>query len=238
MKKIFKAGILIAALVVPASVFIFLKFFGQNHYKLPTYIPQIDSTSGQIMTHKVEDVTGVRYDTVFQTVPDFQLIDQEGKTVTSAITKSKVYVADFIFTRCGSICPKLSTELVRVQDAFVNDPQVLILSHTIDPDYDTPAILKAYAKEYDAMQNKWYFLTGDKHQLYNLAHKGYFIAVQEGEQKADPNETFTHSEKLILIDKNRHIRGFYDGTSKKEVDRLILEIKVLLDIEKTEQPSN
>lgn len=233
MQKILKAGILIVALVVPASIFIFLKYFGRNQYQLPTYIPKIDSTTGGVMTHKVDTPEGVRYDTLFHTVPDFDLTDQNGNRITAAATKGKIYVADFIFTRCGTICPKLSTELGRVQEAFAQNDKVLILSHTIDPEYDTPEVLAGYAKRYEAKPGKWYFLTGDKTQLYQLAHKGYYIAAQEAEQKGEPDETFSHSDKLILIDSAGHIRGFYDGTSKKDVDRLILEIKVLLDIEKS-----
>ena len=231
MQKIIKAGILIAALVIPASAFIFLKFFGKNHYQLPTYIPRIDSASGEVIRVKVETPQGTRYDTVFHQVPDFALTDQNGQPVTQALTKGKIYVADFIFTRCGTICPRLSTQLGRVQEAFEQNPKVILLSHTIDPEFDTPTVLAGYAKRYEAKAGKWYFLTGDKKQLYDLAHKGYYIAAQEAEQKTTPDETFSHSDKLILIDSQGHIRGFYDGTSKKDVDRLILEVKVLLDIE-------
>jgi protein SCO1 len=223
-KNILKTGILITALVLPVFIFLFLKSFGTNHYTLPTFIPAIDSTSGEV---KISNG-----DTVFHQIPPFHLIDQEGKPFTNQEVKGKVYIADFIFTRCGSICPTMSKELSRFQDVFQNNSNVLIVSHSVDADYDSPQVLKAYAKEYDAIPNKWYFLTGDKHQIYWLAHKGYFIPLQESEGKADPNETFTHSEKVMLIDWDGHIRGFYDGTQRNDIDRLILETRVLLDIQK------
>ncbi len=224
MKNIKKTGILIVALVIPVFIYLFLKGFGTNHYKLPRFIPQIDSTNDAPIIKNG--------DTLFRTIPDFSLIDQEGKVFDQTKTKGKIYVADFIFTRCASICPQMSKQLSRFQDTFSNQNNVLIVSHSVDADYDTPNVLTAYAKEYDAEKGKWYFLTGDKKQIYNLAHKGYFIPLQETEGETDPNNTFTHSERLILIDWNGVIRGFYDGTDKKDVDRLILETKILVDIKK------
>lgn len=234
MKRASRVGALIVILVIPTLIIFFLKGFGQNHFKLATYIPQIDSTTGQILVKQKKTWYGTEPDTVFRTIPPFSLTDQNGQTITSNLTKGKVYVANFIFTRCTSICPRMSSELTRVQSIFANNPDVLLISHSIDPTYDTPEILKSYANKYGAISGKWYFLTGDEQQIYQLAKKGYFLPTQKDEEKTTPDETFTHSEKLILIDKEGHIRGFYDGTDKQDVDRLVLELRVLLEIYKTE----
>ncbi len=110
-----------------------------------------------------------------------------------------------------------------------------MLSHTVDPEHDRPEQLKAYARKYDAIPGKWYFLTGSKSQIYNLAMHGYYLpTVDAGLKEGNPNETFIHSEKLVLVDKEGIVRGFYDGTNKEDVDRLVLEIRVLLDIYRKE----
>jgi protein SCO1 len=223
MKNYTKAGVLTIALVLPAFIFLFLHQCTDNHYKLPYYVPKMDTATGQI-TMKGKD-------TVFHTVPPFVLTDQNNQQVTEALTKNKIYVADFIFTRCATICPKITSQLVRIQKEFADD-SVLILSHTIDPDYDTPEVLKGYATNNDAQDGVWYFLTGNKASLYDLAHKGYYIAATEDEKKTDAIQTFSHSDKLILIDKEGHIRGFYEGTNPSDVDRLRAEIKVLIEIYK------
>jgi protein SCO1/2 len=229
MHKLLKAGILIVLLVLPASVFLFLRGFGKNHYTVRTYYPLIDSGTGEPIIRKKIEFDREVNDTLFHQIPAFSLIDQNGKQVTSAITENKIYVANFIFTRCTSICPKMSTELSRVQEAFLNQPNVLLLSHTVDPENDTPDIIKAYAAEYKAIPAKWYFLTGDKGAIYQLAQKGYKIpAVDLSSETQSPEDMFIHSEKLVLVDQNRHIRGYYDGTDPKEVDRLVLETKILL----------
>ena len=235
-QKTVKAGILIAALVVPALIFLYLKGFGENHYELPYMIPLTDSTTGNVMMRKNPNPKWKQpeMDTVFHTIPAWKLTDENGKEFLGESLKGKIYVADFFFTRCGSICPKMSTELTRLQDTFSQEEEVQIASFSVDPVHDTPEILREYAKKYDARSGKWHFLTGTKTQIYPLAVKGYFIPVADASEydKAvkSPDETFIHSEKLILVDKEGHIRGFYDGTNKKDVDRLVLEIRVLLKI--------
>ncbi len=241
MQKFIKAGILITALAVPAFVFLFLKGFGENHYQLPKLVPVIDSTTGEV---KMKKNLNPRWnepatDTVFHTIPAWTLTDENAQAFSSTKMKGKIYVADFFFTRCTSICPKMSTQLTRVQDVFANSPEVQLLSFSVDPTHDSPEKLQAYAKNYDAKPDKWHFLTGTRQQIYPLAIKGYFIPVADASEydKAvkTPDETFIHSEKLILVDKEGYIRGFYDGTDKKDVDRLILEIKVLQKIYETEK---
>lgn len=234
-----KAGILIAALVVPALIFLYLKGFGENHYELPYMIPLTDSTTGNVMMKKHQNPrwNEPEMDTVFHSIPNWKLTDENGKDFLGESLKGKIYVADFFFTRCETICPKMSTELTRVQDTFSQNEDVQFASFSVDPTHDTPEMLRMYAKKYDAKAGKWHFLTGTKSQIYPLAIKGYFIPVADASEydKAvkTPDETFIHSEKLILVDKEGHIRGFYDGTDKKDVDRLILEIRVLVKIYET-----
>lgn len=229
-KNIKKVGILIGILAVPTFIFVFLKFFGQNYYKLPYLMPEIDET-GQVI------VNGV--DTVFHKIPAYELIDQNGAKFSSAQTKGKIYVADFFFTRCGSICPKLSTNLSRVQSIFSADPNVIIVSHSVDPKHDSSSVLKKYAQKYDAKSGKWYFLTGDKATIYNIAIKGYKLPAADASEYDKKirsiDETFIHSEKLLLIDKEGYIRGIYDGTYSPDVERLIAEIKVLSEIYKSKK---
>lgn len=227
-----KAGTLLATLVVPALVYLLLRFGTQNYYVLPRYLPKIDSTSGEPLMGKVRTADGRTItDTLYNHIPPFRLIDQNSKVVDQSIVADKIYVADFFFTRCGTICPKVSSQLTRVQDIFRDKPDVIFLSHTVDPEHDRPAELKAYARKHEAIPGKWYFLTGSKAGIYNLAMHGYYLpAVDAGVREGKPDETFIHSEKLVLVDKEGIVRGFYDGTDPKDVDRLVLEIRVLLDI--------
>ncbi|GAB3687862.1 SCO family protein [Spirosoma flavus] len=227
-----KAGILLATLLIPALLYLFLRFGTQNHYVLPRYLPKIDSAKGEPLIGNVTLINGkVIRDTIYNHIPPFSLIDQDGKMVDESIVKGKIYVADFFFTRCGTICPRMSSQLTRVQDIFRNNPDIVFLSHTVDPEHDNPEKLKAYAQKYEAIPGKWHFLTGSKAAIYELAMHGYYLpAVDKGVKEGKPDETFIHSQKLVLVDKEGIVRGFYDGTDKEDVDRLVLEIRVLLDI--------
>ncbi len=223
-----KVGILIAILAVPTFIFVLLRLFGQNYYKLPYYMPKLDD-SGEVIIQNG--------DTVFHQIPEYKLLNQDGKLFSTASLKGKIYVADFFFTRCGTICPKLSTNLSRVQSIFSADTNVVILSHTVDPKHDSSSVLKEYAKKYDAKDGKWIFLTGDKEEIYKIAIEGYKLAVADA-STYDKNvksidETFIHSDKLMLIDKHGFVRGIYDGTKITDVERLIGEIKVLTEIYKS-----
>lgn len=232
MNKYRKAGTLLLTLMVPAFAYILLRACTQNHYTLPRYIPVIDSTSGVAVMQTITDKDGEkREDTLFRHVPGFTLIDQDGEQVNQSITKGKIHVAGFFFTRCSTICPKLQLSLSRVQEVFKERNDVALLSYSVDPENDKAEQLKAYATKMGAKEGMWYFLTGDKAQIYNLAQRGYFLpVVDHGVSYGKPDETFIHSEKLVLVDKEGIIRGFYDGTDKKDVERLIVEIRVLLDI--------
>ena len=229
MNKTLKAGLLIAMLVVPALVFLLLKGFGQNHYSLPRYIPRIDSASGQVMTVRRELNGREVTDTLFRTLPDFRMTNQQGQVITQEAVKGKIHVADFFFARCPGICPKMSSQMQRVQDAFLNDSDVVILSYTVDPKNDTVAALERYADQYGAQPGRWHLLTGGKREIYDLAKRGYYVTAKEDDSTStNLEDQFVHTDKFVLVDRDGVIRGFYNGTSREDVDKLILEIKVLL----------
>lgn len=157
-------------------------------------------------------------------VPDFKMVNQEGVAVTNETFKGKIYIADFIFLRCPTICPIMNVELKRVHDYFKNDKDILFVSYTIDPENDSIPVLKAYADRLGVKVDKWHFLHGDKHQTYDLAEKGYFAQAYDD---AEAPGGYAHSGGFILVDQNRHIRGVYDGTNTEDVNRLIKEIVIL-----------
>jgi len=173
----------------------------------------------------------VQYKSKYHTIADFSFINQNGKTVTQKNYEGKIYVADFFFTTCGSICPKMTTNLVEVQNAFLNNPKVLILSHSVLPDVDDVAKLKAYALKNGVNDKKWNLVTGDKAAIYRIARKSY-LAVKQG--KADELYDMVHTENFVLVDTKRRVRGFYDGTKKEEIQRLIADINWLCDDKKKE----
>jgi protein SCO1 len=163
-------------------------------------------------------------DTVYHTIADFELVNQYGACVKKETTSNKIYVANFFFATCQSICPEMSTNLADVQAAFKNNDSLLILSHSVNPLHDTVEVLKNYADTYQAEQNKWHLLTGDKKQIYDLAKVSYLVNALEDDGTP---EGFLHSELLLLIDTKSRIRGMYDGTNKAEVKKLIEDIKLL-----------
>lgn len=163
-------------------------------------------------------------DTVYHKIADFKFVDQDSAEVTNETFKDKIYVADFFFTSCRTICPKMKTQMLRVYDTLQNDPDVLILSHTIDPEYDTVGLLHDFAERLGVKSNKWHFVTGNKDDIYKIAQTSYFATAME--DKTEP-DGFIHSGAFLLIDKDRRIRGKYDGTVEEDVNRLIVDIKRL-----------
>lgn len=163
-------------------------------------------------------------DTIYHKRGNFSLVNQAGEIITQEIIKNKLYVANFFFATCQSICPEMSTNLTLVQKAFETDDSLLILSHSVNPLHDTVEVLKNYALTYNAKKNKWHFLTGNKKQIYDLARNDYMVTALEDDGTA---EGFLHSELFILIDTKGRIRGMYDGTNKGEVETLITDIKRL-----------
>ncbi len=166
----------------------------------------------------------VQYVQKYHTIADFSFINQNGKTITQKDYEGKIYVADFFFTTCGSICPIMTRNMVDVQKAFLKNPKVMILSHTVMPDVDSVPVLKKYALEKGVVDAKWNLVTGDKKDIYSMARKSY-LAVKLGK----PSELYdmVHTENFILVDAKRRVRGFYDGTKKEEIQRLIDDINWL-----------
>ena len=163
-------------------------------------------------------------DTTAYMIPEFSLVNQDSALVNNGSLADFIYISDFFFMSCPSICPKVKKQMLRIYDKFEQNPQVKLVSHTIDPKRDTPARLKIYAENLEVNTDKWFFLTGHKDTMMDLAH-AYFVSAME-----DPEAPggFDHSGKILLVDKNRHIRAFADGTEAKEVDAFLIKINQLL----------
>ena len=162
----------------------------------------------------------------YHKISDFELTNQNGEIITQEFYKNKIYVADFFFTTCQDICPIMTKNMFRLQEELKDDNDILFLSHTVIPEVDTVQQLKKYAVENNVDDSKWNLVTGEKKQIYDLARKSY-LAVEDAEYgKFD----MIHTENFILIDKQRQIRGFYDGTSDDEIEQLISDIKILKKI--------
>ncbi len=165
------------------------------------------------------------YDTVFTAIPDFRFTNQDNKIITEKDYEGKVYLADFFFTTCPSICPKMTNTLTLVQEKLKGVPQFAILSHSIDPEFDTPAKLKAYAEKNNANTQMWNFVTGDRDSIYDLC-ENYYMAYAKADSLAEGG--YVHSGFLILIDKHKYVRAAYDGTRPELVDSIAADVKLLL----------
>jgi protein SCO1/2 len=163
-------------------------------------------------------------DTVYARVPDFAFINQDSQQVSNQTFAGKIYVTDFFFTTCPSICPKMKSQMLRIYEKFKDNPRVLLLSHTIDPRHDTVAVLRDYAQRLQVSSSKWHFVTGEKDAIYGMAMKYMVSALEDGTSPGG----FTHSGHFVLVDQNRHIRGIYEGTEAESIDQLLLDIPVLL----------
>ncbi|WBX70178.1 SCO family protein [Tenacibaculum retecalamus] len=159
------------------------------------------------------------------TIPDFNLINQEGKIITNKTYEGKIYVADFFFVTCPGICPVLEKNMSKIQEKYKNDSSVLLLSHTVMPVKDSVSVLKKYALDNEIVSGKWNLVTGDKKHIYNLARKGYF--ADEDFEKTQNTAAFIHSENFVLVDKKGRIRGVYNGTLGLETKRLIRHVEIL-----------
>ena len=159
----------------------------------------------------------------YHKISDFSLTNQNGETVTQSKYDNKIYVADFFFTTCQSICPIMTKNMKDIQDKLIKDSEVLLLSHTVFPEIDSVEVLKKYAVENQVIDSKWDLVTGDKKEIYDLARKSYLAAKDNSFGEYE----MIHTEDFVLIDKKKQIRGFYDGTNKEEIDRLYKDIKIL-----------
>lgn len=160
------------------------------------------------------------------TVADFELINQNGETITQEDYKDKIYVADFFFTSCPSICPIMTNNMEKLQEEFLNKNKVKFLSISVTPNIDSVSVLKQYAIDKGVIDTKWNVTTGNKKHIYELARKSYFAVVEQGDGGL---QDFIHTPNFILIDKKKQIRGIYDGTNDEEIIRLIKDIKTLTD---------
>lgn len=158
-------------------------------------------------------------------IANFSCINQNSDTVTNKTLDGKIYVADFIFLSCATICPKMNTEMLKVYKAFEKEERILFISHTIDPKNDSIPRLKSFSDALGVNSNKWHFVTGPIDSIYALAEKSYFTTVYAD---SSDSRNFIHGGGLFLVDKNRQIRGVYDGTIEKETIRLLKDIKLLL----------
>lgn len=216
-----KALIILGILFIPAISY-FLLSRGDNQFQhLEIFGPRELPPSGTT-------------DTTFHTVMDFSLIDQDSMPVSFEKLNADIYIANFFFATCKTICPNMSKQMKRVQENLPDNYPVKILSFTVDPVHDTVAALNAYAQLYEADNTIWHFITGDKKQIYDLARYGFYLTAMEGDGGPDD---FIHSEKFILLDRERRIRGYYDGTDPEDVKRLLDEVLVL-QWEQTHNSSN
>ena len=193
-----------------------LYFLVKPKSKLPVYNP-VD-----VNPRLVDD--SVKHINKDHKVADFVLTNQNGKTITEDDFEDKIYVADFFFTRCQTICPVMAVNMAELQEHFRNDEEIKFLSHSVTPIMDSVPTLRAYATKKGAIDGKWEITTGDKKHIYDLARKSYFAVLDEGD---GGDQDFIHTEQFILIDKKKQIRGFYDGTDKNEMKRIIKDIEIL-----------
>lgn len=213
--------ILFIVLLLPVILFLFFSTATHNAAIVPYFGPREAVTK----TVDGKQVT----DTIYHTVPSFKFIDQDGDSVSDKNYNGKYYVAEFFFTSCKSICPKMAATLAVVQEKFATNDEVRILSHTVNPVNDSVPVLKAYSQLVHANTKFWTFVTGDKKSIYDIAIHGYLLPAGED---AMAEGGFLHSEQLVLVDKDKHIRGIYDGTQLPEVNKLIEDLTLLLHVEK------
>ncbi|WP_294670738.1 SCO family protein [uncultured Fluviicola sp.] len=217
--------VLIVALIFVVGVIIayFLTRPGEKPLKI--YNP-VDVESEMVDKDLVRKGFGHR-------IQEFSFTDQSGKSYGSKDLEDKIYVAEYFFTTCGTICPVMNAEMQRVQAAFKGNNQFKILSFTVDPETDSVAQMKNYADAHGADPTQWHFLTGDKKDLYKLARRSFFVLKPaEAQNQGDVGSDFIHTNYFVLVDTQKRIRGYYDGTNPKEVDTLIKDIQKLLEEDK------
>jgi len=163
----------------------------------------------------------------FHKIPDFKLVDQLGDTLTQKSFENQIYITDFFFTTCPGICLKMTNNMTKVQEAFLDNDEVAILSHSVTPSIDSVSVLKTYAEKNGVINSKWHLVTGDKTEIYNLGRNEYFVENDLGIPK-DIND-FLHTENFLLIDKNKHIRGIYNGLNRASIAQLITDVEALLE---------
>ncbi|SFH45430.1 SCO family protein [Pedobacter insulae] len=190
-----------------------------NEKKLPIY--------GEREAKITKDASGAeKVDTVYQTIPAWSFLNQDSVMITQDAFKNKIYIADFFFTSCSTICPVMHRNLKMIFDQFKDNPDVMFLSHTIDFKYDKPSVLKKYAQKLGVDGNKWQFVYGPKDSIYQMAEQNYLVAVGEDSTARDG---YIHQGWLVLVDKEKRMRGAYDGTKTEQVEQLKKDIVILLN---------
>ncbi|CAN5169920.1 hypothetical protein BH09BAC5_BH09BAC5_19730 [soil metagenome] len=179
----------------------------------------------RLMIYYKLDSTDANGDTCYHTIPEVELTAQNGKSFSTSSYKGKVSLTDFFFANCQGICPRMTNQFSRVQNAFKGNPDFKMVSFTVDPLRDTAEFLQEYAERFHADTSQWKFVTGPKKSLYDLARYGYFLPVEPGN---GDSEDFIHSDQIVLVDRHSRIRGYYTGTDSAAVDSLINDIKILL----------
>jgi protein SCO1 len=218
MRNFFARYKLLGMVLFGLSVIILALFYRalKPRQTLPVYQP------ADFNPELVDD--SLRHVKKYHTIADFSLMNQNGRKITEQAYKDKIYVADFFFTTCPTICPIMTKNMAEVQAEILEDPDVLLLSHTVTPDLDSVPQLKAYALEKGVIDSKWNLVTGDKKQIYDLARKSYLAAQDDGD--GGPYDMI-HTENFILVDKERRIRGTYNGTNPQEIQTLLKDIRIL-----------
>ena len=213
MQKMYKTRLIYTCILIFTMVFSCNQV---NEKQLPIYNP-VD------FEQKLVDKS-LRNINKNHTVSDFNLTNQNGDVITSKDYENKIYVVDFFFTSCPSICPIMTNNMLKIQDEFIDNSQVMLLSLSVTPEIDNVEILKTYAEEKGVNDSKWNITTGSKKHIYELARKSYFAVLEQGDGGL---QDFIHTPNFILVDTKKQIRGIYDGTDENEIFRIIDDIKVL-----------
>lgn len=204
-------------LLVISGVIIYLFYNALTPKKLlPVFSPAM--VNAELVPEEIQHIRK------YHTIADFSLTNQNGKIITQEDYNGKIYIADFFFTTCPSICPIMTKNMADIQQEIKTDDDVLLLSHSVTPVIDSVAQLKKYAIEKGVDEDKWNLVTGDKKQIYDLARKSYLAVKTDGD--GGPFDMI-HTENFILVDKEKRIRGFYDGTKKEDIDKLLVDLKIL-----------
>lgn len=210
--KTFAIVLFILSVVIIISIYTILK----PEERLPVYQPEM-------VNAELVDTT-VQYVRKYHKIGNFELLNQNGEKITEDFYKDKIYIADFFFTTCITICPIMTDHMLEIQEKIKNDPEVLLLSHTVIPQHDSVPVLKAYATEKGIDASKWNLVTGDKKQIYDLARKSYLATKSDGD--GGPYDLI-HTENFVLVDKTSRIRGFYDGTRPEAIEDLMKDLEIL-----------
>jgi protein SCO1/2 len=218
MKKILAFGLVVIISVIVA----YFMITGKKNTKAPDVLNPIDLNPETVDQDLLQVGQGHK-------IGEFSFTNQDGQPIGLKDLKGKVFVAEYFFTTCQTICPRMNDQMQRIQQAFKAETNFKILSFTVNPEVDTVEQLKRYAQEHQAIAGKWHFLTGEKTKLYEAARKYFFLLKKsEVENQGDVGSDFIHTNNFVLIDREQRIRGYYDGTNPKEVDKLIKDAKLIL----------